>query len=92
MIELEQNDTLEETEYDAIELDDENLGDSEAFPGLTRANYVDRVRFARVPNESRSIGKEESASSADPLYIYYRSMSKIPLAHPGTGSVSGKEN
>jgi RNA polymerase primary sigma factor len=79
MIELEQNDTLEETEYDAIELDDENRGDAEAFPGLTRANYVDRVRFARVPNESRSIGKEESASSADPLYIYYRSMSKIPL-------------
>ena len=27
MIELEQNDVLEETEYDAIELDDENLGD-----------------------------------------------------------------
>ena len=79
MIELEQNDTLEETEYDAIELDDENRSDSEAFPSLTRANYVDRVRFARVPNESRSMGKEESASSADPLYIYYRSMSKIPL-------------
>ena len=79
MIELEQNDALEETEYDAIELDDENRGDAEAFPGLTRANYVDRVRFARVPNESRSIGKEETASSADPLYIYYRSMSKIPL-------------
>lgn len=80
MIELEQNDFLEETEYDAIDLDEENLGESEAFPGLTRANYVDRVRFARVPSESRSIGKtEESASSADPLYIYYRSMSKIPL-------------
>lgn len=80
MIELDQNDVLDETEYDAIDLDDEGLGDSEAFPGLTRANYVDRVRFARVPNEDRPLGKtEESASSADPLYIYYRSMSKIPL-------------
>jgi RNA polymerase primary sigma factor len=80
MIELEQNDVLEETDYDSIDLDEDNLGASEAFPSLTRANYVDRVRFARVPNESRSIGKgEESASSADPLYIYYRSMSKIPL-------------
>jgi RNA polymerase primary sigma factor len=79
MIELEQNDISEETEYDAIDLEEEELGDANGFPGLTRANYVDRVRFARVPNESRSMGKEESASSADPLYIYYRSMSKIPL-------------
>lgn len=80
MIELEQNDILEETEYDAIDLDEDELADSGGFPGLTRANYVDRVRFARVPSESRTIGKsEESASSADPLYIYYRSMSKIPL-------------
>jgi RNA polymerase primary sigma factor len=80
MIELEQNDISEETEYDSIDLDDGNLGASEAFPNLTRANYVDRVRFARVPSDSRSLGKgEESTSSADPLYIYYRSMSKIPL-------------
>jgi RNA polymerase primary sigma factor len=80
MIELEQNDVLEETEYDVIDLDDEGLGASEAFPRLTRANYVDRVRFDRAPNESRQVGKgDESTSSADPLYIYYRSMSKIPL-------------
>lgn len=80
MIELEQNDILEETEYDPIDLNEDDMGDSESFPGLTRANYVDRVRFTRIPSESRTIGKsEESASSADPLYIYYRSMSKIPL-------------
>jgi RNA polymerase primary sigma factor len=77
MIELEQNDHLEETEYDAIELDDEGLDVSEAFPRLTRENYVDRVRLDRVPTEGRQ--GEESAASADPLYIYYRSMSKIPL-------------
>jgi RNA polymerase primary sigma factor len=80
MIELEQDDVLEETEYDSIDLNDEDSGASEAFPRLTRANYVDRVRFDRVPGDARQIGKsEETASSADPLYIYYRSMSKIPL-------------
>jgi len=80
MIELEPDDVLEETEYDSIDLDEEGLDASEAFPRLTRANYVDRVRFARVPNENRPAGKgEDSTASADPLYIYYRSMSKIPL-------------
>jgi RNA polymerase primary sigma factor len=80
MIELDQDEVLEETEYESINLDDDDPGTSDAFPRLTRANYVDRVRFARVPNESRVVGKgEDSASSADPLYIYYRSMSKIPL-------------
>jgi RNA polymerase primary sigma factor len=80
MIELEHEDFLEETEYEPIELDEDGLGTPDAFPRLTRANYVDRVRFTRVPNESRTVGKgDESTASADPLYIYYRSMSKIPL-------------
>ena len=80
MIELERNDVPEETEYDVINLDDESMDGSEVFPRLTRENYVDRVRFVRTPNEDRQIAKaEEAASSADPLYIYYRSMSKIPL-------------
>jgi len=79
MIELEHDGILEETEYDVLDLDEEDLEGSDAFPRLTRENYVDRVRFDRVPNENRIIGKEENAASADPLYIYYRSMSKIPL-------------
>jgi RNA polymerase primary sigma factor len=79
MIELENDGILEETDYDVIELDEDDLDGSDAFPRLTRENYVDRVRFDRVPNENRIISKEESAASADPLYIYYRSMSKIPL-------------
>ena len=79
MIELEHDGILEEADYDVIELDDDDLDGSDAFPRLTRENYVDRVRFDRVPNENRIISKEESAASADPLYIYYRSMSKIPL-------------
>ncbi len=80
MIELDQDDVLEETEFESIDLDNEDLDASNQFPRLTRENYVDRVRFARVPNENRVLGKgEESTASADPLYIYYRSMSKIPL-------------
>jgi RNA polymerase primary sigma factor len=79
MIELEQDGILEETEYDSIDLGNEGLNTPEVFPRLTRENYVDRVRFARVPDENRQVKKEESAASADPLYIYYRSMSKIPL-------------
>lgn len=81
MIEFERDEIPEETEYDSINLDEDGgLESSDAFPRLTRANYVDRVRFARVPNEDKVLAKgEETASSADPLYIYYRSMSKIPL-------------
>lgn len=80
MIEVKRNGRLEDAEYDPIELDDDEMDASEAFPRLTRENYVDRVRLDRVPTEGRPAVKgEESAASADPLYIYYRSMSKIPL-------------
>jgi RNA polymerase primary sigma factor len=80
MIESEQDDIAEETEYESIDLDNESPGTSETFPRLMRANYVDKVRFEPIPNESRAIWKgEETASSADPILIYYRSLSKIPL-------------
>jgi len=80
MIELGQDDIPEETEYESIDLDDENPDTSEAFPRLMGANYVDRVRFEPIPNESRAIAKgQEAASSTDPLHLYYRSMGKIPL-------------
>lgn len=80
MIELDQEDLLENSDpYDPPDLDTDDL-DSDGFPGLTRANYVDRVRFERVPDENRAIARgSEATPSADPLYIYYRSMSKIPL-------------
>ncbi len=81
MIELEQDELLEGSDlYDPqVDTDDDTESGSGEFTGLTRANYVDRVRFDRVPDENRAAGREESASSADPLYIYYRSMSKIRL-------------
>jgi RNA polymerase primary sigma factor len=65
--------------YESDGTEGEELGISDEFSGVTRANYVDRVRFSRVPSEDRVAVRGESAPSADPLYIYYRSMSKIPL-------------
>jgi RNA polymerase primary sigma factor len=80
MIELEQDGISEETEYESIDLNDESPDISEAFPRLTRGNYIDKARFEPIPNESWSIGKwEQPAPSADPILIYYRSLSKIPL-------------
>lgn len=82
MIELEQEELLENSEtYQTEDSESDELeGDSEEFPGLTRANFVDRVRFPRIPTEARAaVRSDETSASADPLYIYYRSMSKIPL-------------
>jgi RNA polymerase primary sigma factor len=77
MIELDQEELLENT--DPYESDEDELGmGSGEYSGLTRDNYVDRVRFERNA-ENRSTSREEPASSSDPLYIYYRSMSKIRL-------------
>ncbi len=77
MMELEQEELFETT--DSYEAEEDLGSDSADLSHLTRANYVDRVRFDRIPDETRPVGKDETASSADPLYIYYRSMSKIPL-------------
>ncbi len=81
MIELEQDDIFENSDlYEELEDGENQTADSDAFPRLTRANYVDRVRFTRIPDESKVAERGvDSSTSADPLYIYYRSMSKIPL-------------
>jgi RNA polymerase primary sigma factor len=82
MIELEREELLEGSDlYDPMDSETDDLDAvSDEYPGLTRENYVDRVRFHRVSHDSRAAGRgEEPAASADPLYIYYRSMSKIPL-------------
>jgi RNA polymerase primary sigma factor len=80
MIELEDDEIAEAPDlYDSEDMNGDVDGDDE-FAGVTRANYVDRVRFSRVPSEDhRPAVKGEAAPSTDPLYIYYRSMSKIPL-------------
>ena len=80
MIEMEQDGILQETDYDSIDLNDESPDTTEVFPKLMRANYIDKASFEPVPNENRSNAKwEQPAPSADPILIYYRSLSKIPL-------------
>src|SRR6266496_455036 len=83
MIELEQEEVLDPSElYDSADSGSEGFErGSKEFPSLTRENYVDRVRFNLRNPEPRSADNkpQESTASADPLYIYYRSMSKIPL-------------
>src|SRR5213596_274487 len=83
MIELEQEELLDPSEaYDSADSESEDFDRaSKEFPGLTRENYVDRVRFNLRNPEPRSTDSRtpDSTASADPLYIYYRSMSKIPL-------------
>jgi RNA polymerase primary sigma factor len=80
MIELEQNGILQETDYESIDLNDESPDASGVFPKLARINYIDKARFEPIPNENRSIGKwEQPTPSADPILMYYRSLSKIPL-------------
>ncbi|MBM3789705.1 MAG: sigma-70 family RNA polymerase sigma factor [Acidobacteria bacterium] len=76
---------FDEDELMASELADPEMLDTEDFElesdeyhGLTGDGYVDRLRFRRVA-EGNSLPVQESPASTDPLYIYYRSMSKIPL-------------
>jgi RNA polymerase primary sigma factor len=82
MIELRRNDLLEETEYESIDLENQGLL-SETFKPYSRNTGVrsDRFGFERIPNEGRTEVKdaEPSSSMMDPLFVYYRSMSRIPL-------------
>lgn len=80
MIELEQEGIPQGNDYESIGLNDENSDTSEVFPKLMRVNYIDKTAFEPFPNENRSIAKaEQPTPSADPILMYYRSLSKIPL-------------
>jgi RNA polymerase primary sigma factor len=82
MIELRRNDLLEETEYESIDLENEGLL-SETFKPYSRNAGVrsDSFGFERIPHEGKPDAKdaESSSSMMDPLFVYYRSMSRIPL-------------
>ena len=68
MIELGQEGILQITEYDSIDLNDESPITSEVFQKQTRVHYIDKAGVEPVPNENRSIAKEEQpAPSADPI-------------------------
>jgi RNA polymerase primary sigma factor len=79
MIELERNNIFENTEYESSDLDDESQDSSEPFSSFAKANYADGVKFERLPDESKPFGKWGDDRSADPIFVYYRSLSKIPL-------------
>ena len=79
MIQLREDNILEEeTEYDSLDLEDEN---PDTLPEESSERYNGRLGFGHISDEE-SISAKESASpfsTMDPLYVYYRSMSKIPL-------------
>jgi hypothetical protein len=80
MVEWEQEGIIEDTECNSIDLNDENQDTSEIFTKLARANFADKARVELISNKSWSRGRcEEATPSADPIAIYYRSLSKIPL-------------
>lgn len=76
MIELRQDNILEET--DPIDLNDDNPDTSELF-GV--GSDTARARFERLPDENKPAHRkaEETTQLTDPVYVYYRSMSKFPL-------------
>jgi RNA polymerase primary sigma factor len=81
MIELEQEDILDGTECESVDLENEELDPSESYPRLIGLNGGARARFEKIPDENGTEGKQgESAPFLmDPLYVYYRSMRSIPL-------------
>lgn len=82
MIELRRRNPLEETEYESIDFENEGLPSDtyRPFP-RTAVARPDKLRFERMPSEGRVDIKEKETSSSlmDPLFVYYRSMNRIPL-------------
>jgi hypothetical protein len=75
MIELQDDSTLEEMEFEFGDIEQEDTGDSAEY------SRSGRVPFERIPDGSKARGKgaESFPHPSDPLYAYYKSMSKIPL-------------
>ncbi len=81
MIELRRNELLEETEIESVDLEDEELEDASYSPFSRTAVRADSFGLERIPLKKKtdSIEEEPASSMMDPLFVYYRSMSKIPL-------------
>ena len=80
MIELRHNDLLEETDYEPIDSETEVVDVRRRFSSSMEIDN-DRIGFEEISDESRP-AQEETGSApylSDPLYVYYRSMSRIPL-------------
>jgi RNA polymerase primary sigma factor len=77
MMELEQDDYMEESGSEYVDIYKDDAGDSETFSETA----LDGVKFERIPEEGKTNrnSSESNPHMMDPLYVYYKSMSKIPL-------------
>lgn len=79
MIEPRREDILEEIDHESDIPEDEFPDTSELHSPMDPDH--ERVDFERIPGESRPRHKKMDAAPqlTDPVYVYYRSMSKFPL-------------
>jgi RNA polymerase primary sigma factor len=77
MIELRPADIRVKTQFKSVDFEEENPGipDSSSF---MEAYSADRVKFDPIPDESRT-APDSRAYLSDPIHMYYRSLSKLPL-------------
>jgi RNA polymerase primary sigma factor len=80
MIELTKDNILEDIEEERMDWDDDSRETSELFSADSKTGQS-RARFERIPDENGPVRKntEDAAQLTDPVYVYYRSMSKFPL-------------
>jgi RNA polymerase primary sigma factor len=75
MMELRDDNTVDEMEFEFSDSEREDSGDSDEYPNLGKPH------FERNSDEDNARRKsaESFPHAADPLFAYYKSMSKIPL-------------
>jgi RNA polymerase primary sigma factor len=76
MIELRPDSIWGEKQFENINFEDENLGSPESSSIMDACSP--EVRFDPIPDESRVV-PESGTYLKDPVYLYYRSLNKIPL-------------
>jgi RNA polymerase primary sigma factor len=76
MMELRQDDIRGKTSYNRIDFEDEIPGNPESSSFMQARSA--EVRFDPIPGESGT-APESVAHLSDPLYSYYRSLSRFPL-------------
>lgn len=80
MMEL-RDELLEEIEYDPFDLDDQQDSD-DSYDSFSQPSAGRSEGFGKLADSRPSAGDEETGSASytmDPLFVYYRSMSRIPL-------------
>ena len=78
MIQFDDDEIIAEDLYEREEVEELDIT-SDEYRELSGDDYVARVRFSRPSVDEAASTTADSPASADPLFIYYRSMSKIPL-------------